>query len=270
MDQPQLNRKEQSPVAALLPSVDTTSIEAKHQSFLTGFAQRTKSLNDRVQRVGITRTIAEEAQELDTDAKRWLDAFETETKPIKDQLFKAHRLFTGFCEKLSGGATSARQTARKLIGAYQLEQQRIADEKRREAERLAREEAERQRQAEVDARMAEAAAAEKAGNPELAEFITQEALDAEQAPAIPVSVAEEAPQKIEGSSISFKLVGKLPPKDVKGMLAFLLQGDRLDLINELIDWKQQGVNAALKRGVPFPDGVLEVEKQAIPRNLSGR
>ncbi len=252
-------------MAAALPSVDTTSIEQKHAQSLTGFAQRTKSLTDRVSKVGVTRTIAEEAQELDTEAKRWLDAFDAETKPIKDQLFKAHRLFTSFCEKMSGGAMAARATARRLIGTFQLEQARIADEKRREAERLAREEAARQRQAEADALVAQAAAEPDA---EVAQHILDEAILIEAAPVIPVSVPEVVAPKVEGSSVSYKLIGTV--EDPVALLMWMLEraGERYDLMGELIEFKQSGINAALKRGLSLPG--VKVERQAIVRNLSGR
>lgn len=262
---------------AALPSVDTTTIEQKHAQSLTGFAQRTKSLSDRAAK-GVTRMLAEEAQELDTEAKRWLDAFDAETKPIKSKLFDAHRTFTSFCEKMSNGATNARSASRKIIGMFNLEQARKADERRREAERMAREAAEREQKAEIDARLAEAAAAEKAGNHDLAEFIQQEALDAEQAPAIPVNVPEVAPPKVEGSSVSYKLVGTVD--DAVIYLSFLLglpspskemataMRMRLDLIGEAIDWKQSGINAQLKRGFQLPG--VSVQKEAIVRNLSRR
>ena len=97
------------PVAASLPTVNTDQIAAKHQPQLTGFTSRQTTLEARIAKLGrITPQIAQEAAELDTDARRWIDAFDSETKPIKDALFKAHRAFTGFCEKMSGSAAQAR------------------------------------------------------------------------------------------------------------------------------------------------------------------
>jgi hypothetical protein len=263
-------------MAALPAPIDTKQIETKHQPSLTGFATRIASLEDRAKRLGVTRTIAEEAQEIDTDAKRWLDNWDAETKPHKKQLFDAHRWFTGFCEKMAAGPTHARAVARRLIGTFQVEQQRIADEKRRAAEEVARAEAERQRQAEIDARLAEAAEAEKAGKPEMAEFILQEAHDAESAPLTPVAVAEVAPTKVEGTSVSFRLVGT-----VRNSAAYVCEllgveltpaiAARANLLTEVIaSWSQSGINAQLKRGLTFSEDALGVERMPIVRNLSGR
>jgi hypothetical protein len=264
---------------AALPSVvhlDTKPLEAKYKPTLTGFAARIEDLNARVAKIGrITGTIAAEAQELDTEAKRWLEVWDAETEPTKKSLFTAHRNFTAFCAKFSAGATNARDCARRLIGTYQMEQLRKADAERREAERLAREEAEAQKQVGVEA--LEKLAIET-DDPALA----LAAAEMKAAPAIPVLVPEVAPARVEGHSVSYKLVGTV--MDPVQLLIFLLgpwcderdpehptidYRPRVDLINELIgDWSQSGINAALKRGLPLPG--VKVERQAITRNLSRR
>jgi hypothetical protein len=244
-------------MAASLPAINTAEIESKHGPHFSGLAQRAVDLEARSKRVGNTIQIANEAQELDTEAKHLQEAFDGETKPIRDSLFKTHRAFTGFCEKMMSGATVTRVIARRLIGSYQMEQQRIADEKRRAAEEEARKAAEVQRQAEADALAAMAA---DTGDDEL----LKQAIEIEAAPLVPVAVPEIAPIKVEGSSVSFKLVGTVT--DARALLTWLLETNRGDLINELVVWSQSGLNAALKRGLPLPG--VDVEKQAIVRNLS--
>jgi hypothetical protein len=252
-------------MAASLPTVNTDQIAAKHQTVLTGFSGRQTSLENRIAKLGkITPQIAEEAAELDTDAKRWLDAFTAETKPISDALFRAHRMFTGFVGKMSATADSARSFARKTIGQYQLDQARIAAEGRREQERLAREEAERQRKAEADALIAEAAAIAK-DQPEAANELLEAAQAVEEAPVVPVAVPEIAPPKVEGTSVSYKLVGEV--KDARALLMFLVEGKRDDLIREIVEFKKTGLNAALRRGIDFGEAVI-VTKEAVVRNLS--
>lgn len=279
---------------AALPTVNTDQIAAKHQPQLTGFTSRQTTLETRIAKLGrITPQIAQEAAELDTDAKRWIDAFDAETKPIKDALFKAHRAFTGFCEKMSGSAAAARTFSRKVIGQYQLDEQRKADAARREQERLAREAAEAERKAQADELLAQAAATTW---PAEAEDLVQAAIEVEQAPIVPIAVPEVAPTRIEGTSVSYKLVGTVT--EPAHLLGFLTKMDklvaalefyamnnkddgaqaraallattevRMDLINEFIDWRQSGINAALKRGLNLPG--VSVERQPVVRNLSGR
>ena len=80
---------------------------------------------------------------------------------------------------------------------------------------------------------------------------------------MPVAVSEVAPAKVEGSSVSFKLVGTVG--DPRSLLAWLLTPGHDDLIGELIVWSQSGINAALKRGLTLPG--VSVEKQAVVRNM---
>jgi hypothetical protein len=145
-------------MAAALPAINTDEIASRHQPQLSKFDTWRGDLEAVIKDEGITRDTANDAQELDTAAKRWLDGFDTETKPVKDSLRNAHKTFVAFCEKMSGGATAARAFARKTIGTYQLEEARIADEKRREAERISYEEAAAKKKDEVDRLLAEAAA----------------------------------------------------------------------------------------------------------------
>jgi hypothetical protein len=265
---PTATTKEKTEMAAV-PQINTTEIEKKHAAYVSDFTHRSELLTKRP----INEVTANLAAELDTDAKRWLDAFDAETKPVKDALFKAHRIFTSFCAKLAGPADNARAVARRIVGTYQLEERRKAAAARLEQERLAREGAECQKQAEVDARLTEAADAEKAGNTDLAEFILQEAHDAEEAPAIPNAVPVEAPTRVEGTSVSFKKVGKV--EDPVKYLCFLLNvpmtpemASRRDLVNEAIaSWSQSGINAQLKRGIELQHHGVSVTNEPTVRNL---
>lgn len=257
-----------------LPAVDTTQIEAKHQSSLTGFAQRAGDLERRVQKHGVTALIAAEAHELDTEAKRWLDAFNAETEPTRSALFQAHRRFTDFCGKMASGAANARKIAARLIGAYALEQQRVAEEHRRENERIAREVEERRQQAEADALLADAAQAEQAGDTAGAAALLDEAQEVAAAPIVSVALPQVAAPKMAGSSTTFKLVGTVidPVRYVCWLLGVTYTPQiaaRADLLNEVVtSWSPSGINAQLKRGLR-PDG-LRIERQPITRNLSAR
>jgi hypothetical protein len=249
-------------MAAALPAINTDEIASRHQPQLSKFDTWRGDLDAVIKEEGITRDTANDAQELDTAAKRWLDGFDAETKPIRVSLDKAHDTFIAFCKKMSGGATAARAFARKVIGDYQLEEDRIANEKRRAAEMEALRLARALQQAEVDARLAEAAAAKRAGDSALAKSMAQDAEKLKAAPLIPIIVPEVAPAKVEGSSVSFKLVGTVV--DHLALLKFLLEGDP-KLCDELILWSQSGINAALKRGLTLPG--VSVEKQAVVRNM---
>ena len=92
--------------------------------------------------------------------------------------------------------------------------------------------------------------------------MAQDAEKLKAAPLIPIIVPEVAPAKVEGSSVSFKLVGTVV--DHLALLKFLLEGDP-KLCDELILWSQSGINAALKRGLTLPG--VSVEKQAVVRNM---
>lgn len=261
---------------AALPSVnlDTKPLEQKYQPTLTGFAAHIEDLNARVAKHGrITGTIAAEAQELDTAAKRVKEAIEAETDPTKNALFTAHRNFTALVGRMLKGPNDAREFARRLIGTYQMEQQRKADAERREAERLAREEGERARQAEVDelARQAEVLAQD--GHAEEAAQLLDAAVEVEKAPVIPIIVPEVAPARVEGASVSYKLVGTVTEDEqlLEWMLYTVRRGNYevgRALIKELMSWNQSGINAALKRGLTLPG--VDVVKEPIVRNLSRR
>jgi hypothetical protein len=247
---PTATTKEKTEMAAV-PQINTTEIEKKHAAYVSDFTHRSELLTKRP----INEVTANLAAELDT------------------ALFKAHRIFTSFCAKLAGPADNARAVARRIVGTYQLEERRKAAAARLEQERLAREGAECQKQAEVDARLTEAADAEKAGNTDLAEFILQEAHDAEEAPAIPNAVPVEAPTRVEGTSVSFKKVGKV--EDPVKYLCFLLNvpmtpemASRRDLVNEAIaSWSQSGINAQLKRGIELQHHGVSVTNEPTVRNL---
>ena len=263
-------------MAALPTPIDTKQIETKHQPILGSFAMRLSSVEARIQRLGITSTIAAELHEIDTDAKRALEAFNAEVAPEKKRRFDSHRWFTSFCEKFTSGATNTRAKCSTYLNAYDLEQARIAEEKLRAAEEAARAEAERQRQAEVSARLAEAAAAERDGKPEMAAHVLQEAQEVAEAPLVPVSVPEVARTKVEGRSTTFKLVGTVRngAKYVCELLGVEFTpaiAARSNLLIEVIgSWSQSGINAQLKRGLTFSEDAMRVERQPIGRNLSGR
>lgn len=165
--------------------------------------------------------------------------------------------------------------AKSLIGRRAIEQKRIADESRRAAEQAARDEAERQRQAEVTARLAEAAEFEAAGKVSLAAAVMEEAQDIEDAPVVPIYVPTVESPKIEGASISFKLVGTVrePARYVCYLLGIPFTpaiADRVNLLNEAISgWSASGINAQLKRGLPLGLHGVDVAEVPITRN-SGR
>lgn len=260
-------------MAASLPSVDTTSIEQKHAQSLTGFAQRTKSLSDRAAK-GVTRMLAEEANELETDANRWIRAFDEETKPQKQRLFEAHRWFTGFCDKFTRGPSEARRIARQVQDVYDLDQKRIALAKQREIDEANRLQAEHDRQAEINAKLAEAAALEKAGDADTAQAVLEEAREVEATPVVPIAAPQVEPIKIEGRSTAFKLVGTV--KEPARYFAFLLgipytesMSARADLLNEAIgSFSQSGINAQLKRGLKLQEHGVDVVNQPIGRNMN--
>jgi hypothetical protein len=153
--------------------------------------------------------------------------------------------------------------AKRIIGNYDSAQQRKADAIRRELEHIAREEAERQRKAEADALIAEAAAIAN-DQPEAANELLEAAQAVEEAPVVPVAVPEIAPPKVEGTSVSYKLVGEV--KDARALLMFLIEGKRDDLINSIVEWKQRGIDTALKNGLELPG--VDVKREPIVRNLS--
>ena len=249
-------------MAASLPSIDTQPLVKKYEPTLSGLSSRIVALDERSKRLGVTLQIANEAQEIDTEAKRYLEMIEAETAPTRSALHTAHRNFTAFCAKLMDGPTKTRAIARRLIGAYNTEQQRKADDARREAQRLAQEQADRDQRAKADALLAEAAQLEAAGQAETAAFVLQEAEDAAQAPAIPVAVSEIAPQKVDGSSVSYKLVGTV--RDPIAYVTYLLS--KPELIAEVVLWSQSGLNAQLKRGLPLGEHGVDVTKQTIVSN----
>ena len=136
------------------------------------------------------------AKEFDDEARAWLLAFETETKPIAQNLFQAHRAFTGFCTKMSAGAVRAREVARTIIGKYEYERRMEQQRLQREAERLALEEAERERKARADHLLAQAAAHND-------ESLVTEAIAVEQEELAPVvAPLVETIKKIEGTSVA--------------------------------------------------------------------
>ena len=113
-------------MGASLPQINTSELEKRHQTSLSNFTMRAEKLAKRP----LDKLTAELAAELDTDCKRWITAFDAETNPIRDALFKAHRLFTNFCAKMKAPAENGRSVSGRIIGRYKLQ-----EEEKREAER---------------------------------------------------------------------------------------------------------------------------------------
>lgn len=204
--------------------------------------------------------------------------------------FELHRLLTADRANAVSMFDKVIDVCKRLIGRRRLEEQRRLDAERREKERLAREDAERQRQAEVDARLAEAAEFEKRGQTEAAEFILQEARDAEEAPAIPVFVPEVVSQRVQGASVALMDVGKVRIDNSEDSIVKLfcfylgveyqpeMEARAMPLIREVIGvtkykkteilvyaLSQSGLNDQLGRGLKLPG--VSVTKEPIVRNL---
>lgn len=247
-------------------------LEIKHRPKISGFEQRSLALMQRP----LTLQTANLAHELDTDAKQWIDAFETETDPAKAALFQAHRVFSAFCQKMSSPAQAARDRCRDIIGRYQLQERNRIERERVEREREAREAAEALRKADVDASMAQAVAYEKAGDDYMASAKVVEATMLETAPLMRTVVAEPEPApKIEGSSTRYELVGDI--KDIAQLLKWIVSGERWDIHRELFgEPSLAGMKALLRRMctrgpggsiIGAPSGI-QVEEKAITTNRS--
>ena len=251
-------------MAAALPVPSTTEIEAKHRHALTSFEARAKAISARP----INILTANLAQELDTEAKRWLAAFDAEINPIIKKAYDAHRGLTAFREKMSRGADYARTVCRRIQGTYDMQQRLEQERKRTEAERTAREAADALKKQQVDALLAEAANAPA----EQADAILAEAVAAEAEPAIPVITASvEAAPKVEGSSTRYA-----PVLEVKDAVAYLRALADLaehaevpgDCIKEVIaEFRMTGLQAQWKRGLRL-NGVKHVCDEPITSNRS--
>jgi len=234
--------------------IDTAPLQKRVEPVVSGILARAQALA----KVPLTLEVAQQAQRLDTEAKAWLEAWDREHKPTKEALFKAHRAFTAFCNKMADGPTNARLVCKRLISTYTLEQQRLArieqDRLRKEAEEAAA----AARKAEV-AQLVEQAAATND------EALLEEAARVEEAPVTPVYVPPPAVERVAGASVTPKKVGTVT--DIVALLKYLLDGTpRIDLINELLEVKQGALNRALNRGLELPG--VAVTQDSTVRNTS--
>lgn len=235
-------------MAATLPALNTELIEKKFPT--SPLAQRTEQLVKRP----LNLTTANLAQELDTEAKLFLEAAEKERTALKAPILEAGRALDAFFKKLEGPAEQARLACRGLIGRYQQEQRRKAAEEQRRREEEARKAAEEARRAEVNHLIEQAATTND-------ESLIEEAKLVEAAPIQPIVVEAPEVAKVAGASVIEKKVGTVT--DPVALLKWLIE--RPDSIPELIEFKQGEINRKLNKGISLPG--VEVAIKTETRNL---
>lgn len=223
---------------------------------------------------------ADWAQELDSQARDWLDDWDQDTEPTRKSLYDAWSNFNKFSAKrrepaelirrvCTGVGMKREEADGGIVGRFNAEQARIAAEKQRELDRIAREETRRQQQAEADAIAAQAAAT---NDPVLLE----EAVRVEQATPVPLSTPAPPPLKASGSATSYQRIGLLPTAKAergKALRAYLLWALRRpddDLILEAIpELSPSGIDAQLRRGLT-PDGLIIKQKPSNANRTARR
>lgn len=235
----------------LIP-VDLTALQRRAEPVSSGLLARANELSQRP----LTLTVVTAAQEIDTEAKQWLEAWDKEHEPTKKALFEAHRRFTAFCNKMADGPKNARIIAKRLIGTWQLQEQRKAREETERIRREAEAAAKRAQQAEVNHLVEQAAATND-------EALLAEAAVLEAKPVTPIVVTAAPPPKLAGTAVVEKKAGTV--EAIVTLLEYLIDGKnqcmqpRLDLINELIEIKQGALDRAINRGLELPGVKVEIK-----------
>jgi hypothetical protein len=241
-------------MAVALPiNIDTTTIERQHAESLGSFRQRMEKIQARKPSVGTDAL----ARELGSDCKVFLDRLEEQRKLQKEPILEAGRRVDEFFKNMAKPAQEARQIANAAIAAWDQEQRRIAEEERREAERLAREQAEAEAKARAEALAAEAALVAES-NPQEAESLLEQAAQVEAEPIIPVVAPVAPPPKTEGASVRYKLKGTV--RDPYALMQWMLS--HRGVIS--VKFSESDIDRALARGLELPG--IDVTKTPIVSN----
>ena len=241
------------------------------RTIATRFEGESKSFSEKaaqLSKLAPTLTNANLALEFDSEAKRWLDAAETERVKMKKPLLDATRAQDDFWKRMMSPAQAVRNMARRISADYERQRQAKIAEQRRIDEAAQRAEAERQRKAEADHLLAVAAATNDPAALEVA-------IEVENTPIAPVvSTVDTNAGKVEGSSVTLKKTGRIV--DLRATLIFLAHWPSTpDLVNVKSNEDREGpalwinqsaLDDKLNRGIEIPG--VEVMERAITRNNS--
>lgn len=195
----------------------------------------------------------EEAKLYAQDALHLRDKIWALDTPDIQKAYSLHRSLTAKRAKRVSFFDEVRSTCSRILARWTLQERaRVAEQQRLLAEQ-ARLAAEAEKQATVAALMDEAASTND-------ESLLAEAVALEQAPAVPAAVPVAERTKLDGASVRMKLVGTVT--DPRALLTWLLQGERDDLIAEILgDPAEWSVDKALARGLKLPG--VDVQEKPI-------
>lgn len=232
-------------------TLSTESLEKTNLPIAVGFAKKAQELYTRP----LTLTTANLAAEADADAKRFIENCEAKRTELKKPILEAGRKLDEFWKTIRHPAEEARLVYRTIVSRYEIQERQRVEELRRIEEAKALAEAENQRRIEAEALAAAAAATND-------ESLMQAALEKEAEPLTTIAITTPEPVKVAGMTVRMKKVGTV--NQPRELLKYLLDGQRDDLINELITWSQSGIDAALARGLSLPG--VQVQEKPITTN----